>query len=85
MWEPYSVDLSSIVKEGTNTLELILVNNLRNILGLHHRAEGECYSASPGKFYREKCVWSLDAKEEEWNNDYCFINLSLRNRKQEEL
>ncbi len=81
MWEPYRTDLSSIVKNGENTFTLTLVNNLRNMMGLHHREEGECFNAAPGKFFKEKCVWNMEAKEEEWNDDYCFVNVSIHNRK----
>ena len=30
MWEPYTADVSGLVREGENEIELTLVNNLRN-------------------------------------------------------
>lgn len=80
MWEPYTADVSGVVKEGRNEIELTLVNNLRNMQGPLHLAEGECYNVSPASFYKENCLWMNNDSDDRWNDDYCFVNISLKNR-----
>lgn len=61
---------------GRVSARFTLVNNLRNLLGPHHLEEGECLRVNPGKFFKEACVWS-ERPEEEWNEDYCFVEMTL--------
>ncbi len=58
LWAPYELDLSEFLKIGENTVELTLVNNLRNLLGPHHHAGGEIFAVSPASFYNEPCIWN---------------------------
>jgi hypothetical protein len=60
-------------------MRLVLTNNLRNMLGPHHLKEGETYLAAPQSFYKEPCVWNLNP-EESWDEDYCFVETTLRFR-----
>ena len=78
MWEPIIADLSDVVVCGTNAIELTLVNNLRNMQGPFHLAEGESFHAVPYKFFQEPCVWCPNGNE--WNDNYCLVNMSIRNR-----
>ena len=74
------ISLSSFnVKSGVTPIEMTLTNNLRNLLGPHHLKEGESFSVGPAQFYKEKCIWNYGCKNpsEMWNDDYCFVNLSL--------
>lgn len=80
MWEPYTVDVSGLVREGENEIELTLVNNLRNMQGPLHLAEGESYRVAPASFYKEDCLWVKDVSADRWNDDYCFVNVSVKNR-----
>ncbi len=36
IWAPYRVDVTELVEEGVNRLELDLLNSVRNLLGPHH-------------------------------------------------
>lgn len=78
MWEPFIAELSDVVVSGTNTIELTLVNNLRNMQGPFHLAIGEHYWTGPGSFFQEPCVWCPNGNE--WNDNYCLANMSIRNR-----
>jgi len=78
MWEPYSADVTDLINKGTNTIELTLTGNLRNMQGPLHLEEGECYRVSPLQFYKEKCVWSEGNIA--WNDDYCFACVTIKNR-----
>ena len=62
--------------QGKTKVRLTLINNLRNLLGPHHLKEGESYRVAPGSFYKEACVWNR-APEAGWDDDYCFVEMSL--------
>ncbi len=78
MWEPFTADLSDVVVCGSNTIELTLVNNLRNMQGPFHLEAGENSWIGPGSFFQEPCVWCLSGNQ--WNDDYCLANLTVKNR-----
>ena len=63
-------------KGGNNKLEITVTNNLRNMLGPHHLAEGESYYVHPGSFFKEPCIWNGNPQEE-WNDDYCFAVVGI--------
>lgn len=76
LWEPYSVELPDCEEKAAHEITLTLTNNLRNLLGPHHLQEGETYWVWHGSFFKESCVWH-PAPEEEWNEDYCFVEVSV--------
>jgi hypothetical protein len=76
MWEPFCLDLSEVLRTGENEIELVLVNNLRNLLGPHHLKEGETYYASPARFFKEPCVWNNNPAPG-WDDRYCFVETGL--------
>jgi len=76
MWAPFEMDLSGYLKEGDNEIEITVVNNLRNMMGPHHHADGECLTPGPISFRKLPSVWT-NMKEMPWNDDYCFVELSL--------
>ena len=80
MWEPYTADVSDLLVDGDNEIELTLVNNLRNMQGPFHLSEGEDYACRPGSFYKEDCLWVRGFGEDRWNDNYCFANVSITNR-----
>ena len=69
-------DIYALLKPGENTVTLRLYNNLRNMMGPHHLREGECYTVGPGSFFKENCVFNMNA-EAQWDDDYCFTELSV--------
>ncbi len=64
------------VAKGKHKIELTLINNLRNLLGPHHRANGEELGTSPRSFFKEPCVWNRNP-EPEWDEDYCFAEMKI--------
>lgn len=81
IWNNSEVDLSDCLNSGKNTIELTLVNNLRNLLGPHHLEEGESYRVRPSSFFKGRSIWLWDANSpaEQWNDGYCFVETSLLN------
>ncbi len=72
-WQPYEASLQGRLRSGTNTIELTLTGNLRNLLGPHHLEEGESYAVHPGTFFKEPNVWG----HSRWNDDYCFVEFGV--------
>lgn len=70
------INLSQLAPCGEHLLKITLINNLRNLLGPHHLSEGECYNVGPFKFFKEPCIWNLEA-DKIWDDDYCFVKFSL--------
>ena len=78
LWMPYALDLSPYIKDGNNDIEITLISSLRNLLGPHHLAEGECYAVTPASFFKENTIWGHRDKEA-WNDNYCFVNFGIEN------
>jgi len=57
LYEPYRVELNKHLKPGKNTIELTLVNNLRNMMGPHHLESEEKGWVYPGLFYKESNIF----------------------------
>lgn len=76
MWAPYDIDLSDVLVAGENTIEITLVNNLRNLLGPHHHQIGEIFFACPANFYDEGSVFS-DYQSGFYTDKYCFVETGI--------
>jgi hypothetical protein len=57
LYAPYRVELNGYLNEGENTLELTLVNNLRNMMGPHHVFKEEDRWVCPGIFFKESNIF----------------------------
>lgn len=73
-WRPYEVDLTGVLQEGENVIEIELTSGLRNLLGPHHLKEGESYAVGPRSFFKEPNIWGACP----WNDDYCFVEFGIR-------
>ena len=76
MWAPYDIDLSEYLTVGENTVELTIVNNLRNLLGPHHHTSGELLGVAPAHFYKEPCIWN-GFHTGYFTEKYSFVNTGL--------
>lgn len=63
-------------ERGRCRIKIMLINNLRNLLGPHHLNEGECHNVNPSSFYKEDCVWRKETGDD-WNDDYCFVETGI--------
>lgn len=61
---------------GKTKIKITVSNNLRNLLGPHHLAEGESQHVSPASFYKELCLWNRNDVHE-WSDGYCFCKMSI--------
>ena len=78
LWEPYECDISQLLVKGDNTIELTLINNLRNLMGPHHLPTGESYMVRPASFYHKPCVWNM-MQEGPWEENFCFVEFGFEN------
>ena len=76
LWQPYEADLSGLLHEGENEIEVEIIGNLRNLLGPHHLKEGECYFVCPNSFFEDSDVW-CGGKNLGWDDRYCFVEYGL--------
>lgn len=49
-WAPFRTDITPLLKNGENEVEITLVNSLRNLLGPHHHKGGELEKVGPRSF-----------------------------------
>ncbi len=76
MWQPYSVDLSELLKIGENEIEITVTGNLRNLLGPFHLNVGESYWVAPPQFIHNSPIW-VGGKNKDWVDSYCFVEFGL--------
>ena len=76
MWQPYSVDLSGLLVEGENEIEITVTGNLRNLLGPFHLNEGESYWVAPPQFIHNSPLW-VGGENKAWVDSYCFVEFGL--------
>lgn len=70
------ISLKEFGVQGKTKVRLMLVNNLRNLLGPHHLEEGESFAVGPSAFFKEPCVWN-GGQPVLWNDDYCFVETGI--------
>ena len=81
MWQPYTVDLSGLLKEGENEIEITVTGTLRNLLGPFHLKSGESYAVGPRQFFHFSPIWSRPAwstgLNADWIDSYCFVEFGM--------
>jgi len=76
MWHPYEIDVTSLLHEGENEIEITVTGNLRNLLGPFHLTMGEYYLVSPREFFHESPIWCKGINPN-WTDSYCFVEFGL--------
>ena len=62
--QPHEIDITSLIAEGGNLLEIEITNSLRNLIGPHHHKQGD-----PMAFAHETA--------EDETHDYQFVPFGL--------
>lgn len=70
-FSPFVCDVTGLLHEGDNTVEIILYSGCRNLLGPHHLKCGEFYCASPDTFTTH------DNRNIGWTDDYSFVTFGF--------
>lgn len=69
---PYTFDLSGLLTEGENAIDIELTSCFRNLLGPLHLG-GESYSVAPGSFHRSSRIFGSAG----WNDAYSFLEYGI--------
>jgi hypothetical protein len=78
VWAPYEVEVTNWLCDGENEIAITLITTLRNLLGPHHRPEGEgdqCWTRD----YILDPAWLADEQHREahWTDDYFFLRCGI--------
>ena len=76
MWQPYEANISNLLIEGENKIEITVTGNLRNLLGPFHLNDGENYWVAPTCFFHESPIWR-NGLNPNWTDSYCFVEFGL--------
>ena len=71
-WEPAQADLTPLLRDGSNHIEIELLSGHRNLLGPHHYIDGECYSVGVSTF-TDTPGWCENKTGNIWADRYCFV------------
>jgi hypothetical protein len=80
-WAPYEVEITPLVKAGANRIEIELVGTLRNLMGPHHRSNGEpddCWRTAFNYTPPEGPAEHAEEAEGAWTDDYFVVHFGLR-------
>ena len=84
LWPPYRLDVTDRIREGANAIEIEFVTSLRNLLGPHHREQGEpddtWAAAFAGHTSRSDGYAGRGDRGEGWTDDYFVLALGLRGK-----
>lgn len=72
LFAPFEVEVTKYLKSGENKISIVMLSGNRNLLGPHHRPEGESYSVGPSTF-SNKHGWADDKTLPAWTDDYNFV------------
>jgi len=72
-WHPYSIEVTGLLKEGINLLEITLTGSCRNLLGPHHHVLGEPIGVGPDSFRGVACWLDPEGMESTWTDVYNFL------------
>jgi len=84
LWPPYELDITALARPGTNAIEVELITSLRNLLGPHHRLDGERDDVWGNPHYSARYDsgkdWYARRGEPgvEWTDDYFVLACGLK-------
>lgn len=76
MFSPFNADITEYLKNGENELKITLFSGNRNLLGPHHKPQGEIYNVGPSTF-TDKHGWADDTSQPAWTDDYSFVRFGI--------
>ena len=76
MFAPYSADITDYLKDGENEIKITPLSGNRNLLGPHHKPQGEIYNVGPSTF-TDKHGWADDTSQPAWTDDYSFVKFGI--------
>ncbi len=80
IFAPYSADITEYLKNGKNEIKITLLSGNRNLLGPHHKPQGEIYNVGPSTF-TDEYGWADDKSKPVWTDNYSFVRFGVDNTK----
>jgi len=80
MFAPFNADITEYLKNGGNEVKITLLSGNRNLLGPHHKPQGEIYNVGPSTF-TDKHGWADDRTKPVWTDNYSFVRFGVDNTK----
>jgi len=83
LWPPYELDITDVVVEGDNRIDIELASGLRNLLGPHHRSQGEpnnCWRTAWNRNDDPTKVEHAEEGESVWTDDYFCVRFGFQGR-----
>lgn len=78
IWHPpYEIDITSLLTGGTVQIEVELFSTLRNLLGPHHRQEGEPDQCWEIDYYQTDPVDDEHQRRVFWTDDYSVLSFGI--------
>lgn len=74
---PYCLDITDLLINGENEIEIKLFSGNRNLLGPHHKPLGESYTVCPDTF-TDKNGWSDNPDFQPWTDSYSFVRFGFK-------
>ena len=75
-WSPWAVPAAGLFHAGRNEITFELTMSLRNLLGPHHNAQGECLSIGTLSWNKNRNFANYPAPP--FHPGYCFVRLGLK-------
>ncbi|MBQ8802201.1 MAG: hypothetical protein IJZ53_01010 [Tyzzerella sp.] len=72
IFSPFELDVTELVSDGENGIVIQMLSGNRNLLGPHHKPEGESYSVGPDTF-SDMRGWTDDPNLPTWTDNYNFV------------
>ena len=72
IFAPFELDVTELLKDGENVVTIVMLSGNRNLLGPHHKPEGESYSVGPDSF-SNKIGWTDNKSLPPWTDNYNFV------------
>jgi hypothetical protein len=66
-WEPFEIDITKLIKQGSNQINCEFISSCRNLLGPHHLKNSDPSFVGPGQFF----------DIENWDNKYNFVSFGF--------
>ncbi len=87
-WQPFRINITDAVQDGTNRIELELTNTMRNLIGPHHRPlveQEHCWgeTAWSGRWCKvtgqgyPQWYYKREKETDAWTEDYYFVRFGL--------
>ncbi len=76
-FSPYVLDVTDYLKDGENEFVFKLYSGNRNMLGPHHRPQGEVLDVGPVTF-TDGHDWCDDPTKPAWTDNYSFVEFGVK-------